>query len=181
MIKQMLLGLLVLNLVSCGIEDSPPKEADVVGSEFNMTLSNLFICQKVISETGDATNYAALELSTTIKIVYSVFYGTNSANNEKVIRGQINSYYTDEGSAFNTEDFDANAAKYTLDIAGTSRIDMAMDLNDNSNGVWAFGVTINDGADNQPTVTYTDSDLAASPVTITFDNTATPAECSGSF
>ena len=83
----------LLTLISCGIDSPPDKEQQLVAGDYNMVLSSFFICAKTI-DSDDATNYANLELSAPIKMVYSVFAGTNTTNIEKVVRAEIESFQT---------------------------------------------------------------------------------------
>lgn len=160
-------------LTSCGGTDTPEEEQDLVSSEFpNMNLSKLYVCQKVIDQ--DNSLYQTLSLSTNLKIVYSIFTSQTSAE-QKVVRLELDSYYTESGSSFSSDQFDASRKEYMIDSAGTAAISMVMDFvapssGTNTLGIWSF--SINDGT---ASGTYTDADLSSQTASISFEE----SECTG--
>ncbi|WP_132323022.1 hypothetical protein [Pseudobacteriovorax antillogorgiicola] len=173
--RQTLALIIFLGPVGCGVQSSPDRELVVMGSEFNVNLSTLFVCTTNIEDGEQA--YADLELSSAIKITYSAFKGTNSTINERIVRAEIDTLYNLSGETFGTEDFDVSKTEYYQDADDNPAIRLAKDITGNDDGVWAFSIV-----DNQPSVAYTDTDLGAkSPVTINYDLTEGSSECSGSY
>ena len=169
------MGFAVLQ-ASCGTDGTSPKnENSFVVSEYNVDLFNLFTCITTISADNNADVYTALgyndaSLETTIKIVYSVFYGNAPRTTERVIRAEV------ESTAGGTLAFNQNATKYLDDENQTAAIFVGADVSAGSDtdGLFSFAITSNVAG-----FTYTDSDIAAD-VNYSFSTAEGNVECVGS-